>query len=37
MQYHQKYFPTFDKKGKITNEFLVVANNKDDKGLYKIR
>ena len=29
MQYHQKYFPTFDKKGKITNEFLVVANNKD--------
>ena len=35
MQYHQKYFPTFDKKGKITNEFLVVANNKDIKGFIK--
>ena len=35
MQYHQKYFPTFDKKGKITNEFLVVANNKI-KRLYKM-
>jgi glycyl-tRNA synthetase beta chain len=35
MQYHQKYFPTFDKKGKITNEFLVVANNKDEKGYIK--
>ena len=36
MQYHQKYFPTFDKKGKITNEFLVVANNKDEKGYIKM-
>ena len=36
MQYHQKYFPTFDKKGKITNEFLVVANNTDEKGYIKI-
>ena len=35
MQYHQKYFPTFDKKGKITNEFLVVANNKDINGYIK--
>ncbi len=35
MQYHQKYFPTFDKKGKITNEFLVVANNHDEKGYIK--
>jgi len=35
MQYHQKYFPTFDKKGKITNEFLVVANNKDTEGYIK--
>ena len=32
MQHHQKYFPTFDKNGKITNEFLVVANKKDTKG-----
>ena len=36
MQYHQKYFPTFDKKKNITNEFLVVANNKDTKGLIKL-
>ena len=36
MQYHQKYFPTFDKNGKITNEFLVVANNKDIKGYIKL-
>ena len=35
MQYHQKYFPTFDKNGKITNEFLVVANNKDTYGFIK--
>jgi glycyl-tRNA synthetase beta chain len=35
MQYHQKYFPTFDKKGKIKNEFLVVANNKDIEGYIK--
>tara|TARA_B100000767_G_scaffold486_1_gene446 strand:+ start:1276 stop:3342 length:2067 start_codon:yes stop_codon:yes gene_type:complete len=35
MQYHQKYFPTFDKKGKISNEFLVVANNKDIAGYIK--
>ena len=37
MQFHQKYFPTFDKKGKITNEFLVVANNKDTEGFIKAR
>ena len=36
MQHHQKYFPTFDKKGKITNEFLVVANNKDIMGYIKL-
>ena len=35
MQSHQKYFPTFDNKFKITNEFLVVANKKDQKGLIK--
>ena len=28
MQYHQKYFPIFDNKENITNEFLVVANKK---------
>ena len=36
MQSHQKYFPLFSKKDEITNEFLVVANNKDKQGLIKI-
>jgi glycyl-tRNA synthetase beta chain len=36
MEYHQKYFPTFDKKGNITNEFLVVTNKKDINGLIKL-
>tara|TARA_B100001142_G_scaffold12387_1_gene11752 strand:- start:1763 stop:3829 length:2067 start_codon:yes stop_codon:yes gene_type:complete len=36
MQYHQKYFPLFSPKGNITNEFLVVANNKDIKGFIKL-
>ena len=36
MQIHQKYFPLFTKKDEITNEFLVVANNKDQNGLIKI-
>ena len=35
MQFHQKYFHTLDSKGNITNNFLVVANNKDNKGLIK--
>ncbi len=36
MQFHQKYFHTFDFKENITNNFLVVANNKDNKGFIKI-
>ncbi len=36
MQSHQKYFPIFNNKGEITNEFLIVANKKDQKGLIKI-
>jgi glycyl-tRNA synthetase beta chain len=36
MQHHQKYFPTFDKKGNITNKFLVVANNKDTRNYIKL-
>ena len=36
MQYHQKYFHTFDKKKNITNQFLVVANKKDTKGLIRV-
>jgi len=35
MQYHQKYFHALDQKRNITNEFLVVANNKDTKGFIK--
>ncbi len=35
MQHHQKYFPTFDNKNNISNEFLVVANNEDKKGFIK--
>jgi Glycyl-tRNA synthetase, beta subunit len=36
MQSHQKYFPTFDDKNQITNEFLIVTNKKDQKGLIKV-
>ncbi len=36
MQSHQKYFPTFDEKNEITNEFLIVTNKKDHKGLIKL-
>ena len=36
MQHHQKYFPTFDSKNKITNNFIVVADCKDKKGLVKL-
>ncbi len=35
MQSHQKYFPTFNSKNEITNEFIIVANNKDQKGFIK--
>ncbi len=36
MESHQKYFPTFNDKNEITNEFLIVINKKDQKGLIKI-
>ena len=36
MESHQKYFPTFNEKNEITNEFLIVSNIKDHKGLVKI-
>ena len=36
MQYHQKYFPTFDHKGNLTNDFLVVTNKPDKKGFIKL-
>jgi len=35
MEHHQKYFHILDNKKNITNEFLVVANNKDTKGFIK--
>ena len=35
MQQHQKYFPIFDNKDRITNLFLVVANLSDKKGYVK--
>ena len=35
MQSHQKYIPTFDKKEKLTNKFLVVSDSKDPKGYIK--
>ncbi len=35
MQTHQKYFPILDYKGEITNEFFIVINKKDQKGLIK--
>ena len=36
METHQKYFPTFNSQNEITNEFLIVANRKDNKGFIKI-
>tara|TARA_Y100000590_G_scaffold26320_1_gene29658 strand:- start:68 stop:2155 length:2088 start_codon:yes stop_codon:yes gene_type:complete len=36
MQHHQKYFPTFDNKDNLTNNFFVIANCKDEKGLIKL-
>jgi len=36
MQNHQKYFPTFDKKADLTNNFFVVADTKDPKGFIKL-
>jgi len=35
MKHHQRYFHTFNNKGNITNQFLVVTNNKDTKGFIK--
>ena len=36
MQNHQKYFPTFDSKDNLTNNFIVVADKKDQKGYVKL-
>ncbi len=35
LQSHQRYFPLFDNKGRLTNFFLVVANKSDSKNFIK--
>ncbi len=35
LQNHQKYFPLFDDKDRLTNYFFVVANKPDNKNLIK--
>ena len=35
LQGHQRYFPLFDKKDRLTNYFLVVANKADSKNFIK--
>jgi len=35
LQEHQKYFPLFDAKNKLTNSFFVVSNKSDTKNLIK--
>ena len=36
MEHHQKYFPIFDKKDNLTNNFLIVADSVDPKGYIKV-
>ena len=36
MQHHQRYFPTFDKKDNLTNNFFIVADSVDPKNFIKI-
>ncbi len=36
MQKNQKYFPIFDEKSNLTNNFIIVANSDDNKGFIKI-
>ena len=36
MQTHQKYFPTFDNKDNLTNNFIVIADKKDSKGFIRL-
>ena len=31
LEKHQRYFPIFDSRGRLTNNFFVVANKKDEK------
>ena len=33
LEKHQRYFPIFDSRGRLTNDFFVIANKKDEKKL----
>ena len=35
LQFHQRYFTLIDQKERMTNEFIIVANKKDEKNLIK--
>ncbi len=35
LEKHQRYFPIFDSRGRLTNHFFVVSNKKDEKKLIK--
>ncbi len=35
LQFHQKYFTLINNKGEMTNDFVIVANKKDEKKLIK--
>ena len=37
MQQHQKYFPSYDSKGNLSNYFFVVTDKVDKKGFIKIK
>jgi len=36
LEKHQRYFPIFDSRGRLTNNFFVVANKKDEKKFISI-
>ena len=36
LEKHQRYFPIFDNRGRLTNKFFVVANKKDEKKFITI-
>jgi len=36
LEKHQRYFPVFDSRGRLTNNFFVVANKKDEKKFITI-
>jgi glycyl-tRNA synthetase beta chain len=36
MRHHQRYFPTFDKKDSLTNNFFIIADSLDPKSFVKI-